>query len=60
MFKTHIVKMKCNLEKANTPTNSKRRRVKELEKLIELKDLETINFVNCMHNMIWVMEKREA
>jgi hypothetical protein len=28
-----------------------------LEKLIELKDLETINFVDCMHGVIWAMEK---
>jgi hypothetical protein len=34
--------------------------VKELEKLIELKDLETIDFISCIHNMIWAMEKWET
>jgi hypothetical protein len=34
--------------------------VKELEKSIESKDLEMINFVSCMHDMIWVMEKQET
>ncbi len=60
MFKTQIIEMKRTLEKVNIPTISKCRRVKELEKPIELKDLETINFVDCMHDMIWVMEKRET
>jgi hypothetical protein len=60
LFKTHIIEMKQTLEKVNVPTTSKRQQVKELENLIEPKDLEMINFVNCMHDMIWVMEKQEA
>jgi hypothetical protein len=47
-------------KKANTFVASNYRRVKELENLIELKDLEMINFVDCMHDMIWAMEKQEA
>jgi hypothetical protein len=57
LFKTHIIEMKRTPKKVNVPTTSKRQQVKELENLIEPKDLEMINFVDCMHNMIWVMEK---
>jgi hypothetical protein len=52
--------MKWTLEKANVPFVSKHRWVKELEKSIELKDLEMINFVDCMHGMIWAMEKQKV
>jgi hypothetical protein len=31
-----------------------------LEKPIEPKDLEMINFIGCMNGMIWAMEKQEA
>jgi hypothetical protein len=52
--------MKWTLKKANTLVVSKHQRIKELEKPIESEDLETINFVRCMHDMIWVMDNHEA
>ncbi len=59
MFKTQIVEMKRTPKKTNILAISKHQWVKELEKLIELKDLETIDFIGCIHNMIWAMEKWE-
>jgi hypothetical protein len=52
--------MKHNLEGSNANAIPKWRCVKEVERNIILEDLETINFVGCMHHMIWFVEKQEA
>jgi hypothetical protein len=50
--------MKHSLEGSNVNATPKQWHVKEVERSIIPKDLETINFVECMHGMIWSMERQ--
>ncbi len=52
--------MKHSLEGSNGHAVPKQRHVKEVERNVTPKDLETINFVGCMHRMIWFVERWEA
>jgi hypothetical protein len=49
--------MKHSLEGSNGHAVPKQRHVKEVERNVTPKDLETINFVGCMHRMIWFVER---
>lgn len=59
MYKEQFVKMKHNLEGNNVNATPKQWCVKEVENSITPKDPK-INFVGCMHNMIWSMERRKV
>jgi hypothetical protein len=60
LYKEQIIKMNHSLEGSNANAILKWRHVKEVERTITPKDLETINFIRRMHGMIWFVEKREA
>jgi hypothetical protein len=60
MYKEQIIEMKRSLEGSSGNAAPKWQHVKEVERSITPKDLETINFVGCIHIMIWSMERWEA
>jgi hypothetical protein len=58
IYKEQIREMKHSLERNSVNVVPKRQHVKEMERNITPKDLEMINFVECMHGMIRFVEKR--
>lgn len=52
--------MKHEMEENSGGVASKRRKVRELEKLLIPKELGKINFLGCTHGIIWTLMTEEV
>jgi hypothetical protein len=57
--KLAVGKMKHEMEESSGDIVSKRCKIKELEKLLTLKQLGKINFFSFTHNNIWILMREE-
>jgi hypothetical protein len=55
-----VGKMKHEMEESSGGVASKRRKVKELEKLPTPKELGNFSFLGCTHGIIWTLMKEEV